>query len=81
MITTYTLPTKSDVEKYFTFVDGTKRLGIAFNDNKATDYWLRNEMKSQTGWYFSSYGECYNGQFGEKFGVRPMIIIKLSPVG
>ena len=80
------MPTKSDVNKYFTFIDGTKRLGLAYNDgsyatggNGLADYWLKNEGVVPTGWYFSTYADCYEGQFGEKFGVRPMIMVQLVP--
>ena len=75
-----TIPSKNEIEKYFTYVDGTKRLGLTANERGLGDYWLRNETIYPTGWYFSSYGECYNGQLGEKFGIRPMIIINLAPI-
>lgn len=81
LIADITLPSKTDVEKYFTYVDGTKKLGLAANERGLGDYWLRNETVYPTGWYFSSYAECYNGQLGEKFGIRPMIIVTLTPIG
>lgn len=81
MIANTTIPSKTEVEKYFTYIDGTKKLGLARGEGNVSDYWLRNETIDPTGWYFSAYAECYNGQLGEKFGVRPMIIINLTPLG
>lgn len=76
-----TIPTVADINKYFTYYDGTKKLGLARNGHGLSDYWLRNETLAHSGMYFSTYADCYSGQFGEKFGVRPMIIIYLSPLG
>lgn len=81
MIGQVTIPTVADIDKYFTYYDGTKKLGLAQNGNGLADYWLRNDTLSYSGMYFSTYGNYYSGQFGEKFGVRPMIIIYLSPLG
>ena len=81
LIADSTIPSKNEIEKYFTYVDGTKKLGLAANEKGLGDYWLRNETIEPTGWYFSSYAECYNGQLGEKFGIRPMIVINLTPIG
>ena len=80
MIADTTIPSKTDIEKYFTYVDGTKKLGLATGSKGISDYWLRNEVLAPTAWYFSTYADCYNGQFGEKFGIRPMIIINLAPI-
>lgn len=81
MIGQVSIPTVSDIDKYFTYLDGTKRLGLAPSDTGYADYWLRNEGLETSGMYFSSYGNYYSGQFGEKFGVRPMIIVYLTPLG
>ena len=81
MIGQVTIPTVADIDKYFTYIDGTKKLGLAQNGQGLADYWLRNETLSHSGMYFSTYGHYYEGQFGERFGVRPMIIIYLSPLG
>ena len=78
-----TIPSKTDIDKYFASSTGDKQLAVtsyARGDGKKLDYWLRNEETSQTGMYFSIYGSYFSGQFGETFGVRPMITVELSPI-
>ena len=81
LITDCTLLTKSDIDKYFTQADGNKRLAIAENARnykQNIDYWLANEEKSRSGFYFNAYGNYFTGYFGERFGVRPVLRISLA---
>ena len=78
LISNITIPSKNEIDRYFTYMDGTQKLGLAYYENQLCDYWLRNEMVSPTGYYFSVYANSYTGQLNEKFGVRPMIIVNLT---
>ena len=79
-INNFTIPTKNDIVKYFAS-NGSMKLGLAYDSktpSKLGDYWLRNDKKAQQADYFSTYSSILKAYFGEEFGVRPMIEVKLT---
>ena len=78
-----TIPSRNDIVKYFA-VGGSMKLALAYNSKSTSqlvDYWLRCDEKVQQADYFSTYSSILKTYLGEEFGVRPMIEIKLSPLG
>lgn len=76
--------TKPDMDKYFKNAAGSMNLALTTyirDENKKTcDYWLMNETASAVGNYFTTYGNCQQCQLGEKFGVRPVLVVKIKEV-
>lgn len=79
----FTIPSRNDIVKYFS-TGGSMKLALAYNSKSTSqlmDYWLRCDEKVQQADYFSTYSSILKAFLGEEFGVRPMIEIKLSPLG